>query len=105
MSEAYLTWLKELIAEDNLSKFYLSKKWRRLSAKIIREQKECQICKANHTYGKAEIVHHVNEVRKHPELALSEYTDNGERNLIAVCQKCHNRIHFGSGRYTNVEKW
>lgn len=106
MTEQYLNWLKGLIAKNDLSPFYLSKEFRKISKEVLKEQKECQICKANHRHGPAEIAHHLFYVKKYPELALSIYTPSGERNIIAVCQSCHNKIHFGGKkRYTNVERW
>ena len=58
---------------------------------------ECQRCIEHGTYTRAEMVHHVNEVRKVPRLALSRtYTDekgNEQRNLIALCNNCHEIIH------------
>jgi 5-methylcytosine-specific restriction endonuclease McrA len=62
-------------------------------------------------------VHHVQFVRRHPELALSRtYVFNGKTyvNLIPVCKKCHNKLHpekrAGNGganvtHYSNDERW
>lgn len=105
MSEHFLAWLKTLIADNNLHLFYISREWRRLSEKILKEQKECQICKQNRKWGPAQIAHHRFTVREHPELALSRFTPDGEPNIIAVCIKCHNKIHFQKRRYTNPERW
>lgn len=105
MTDERLSWLQDLIARNKLEEFYLWKVWRKLSEDILREQKECQVCKAAKRYGPAEIAHHINTVRQHPELALSRYAPDGTRNIIAVCQACHNVIHFGARRYTNEERW
>lgn len=105
MSEKYLQWLKSLIAKNDLSDFYTSGKWKRLASNILKTQGECQICKSNHRYGKAEIAHHVNTVRQHPELALSELAPDGSKNIIAVCRDCHARIHSGLKGYANPERW
>ena len=77
MTQEYLNWLLQLIAENRLREFYLSSEWRTLSERIISEQKECQICKENHRWGPAQIVHHVNYLRNNPELALSRFDRDG----------------------------
>lgn len=106
MTQEYLNRLLQLIAENRLREFYLSSEWRTLSERIISEQKECQICKENHRWGPAQIVHHVNYLRNNPELALSRFDRDGRRNLIAVCIPCHNRIHGASSKkYRNPERW
>ena len=60
------------------------------------DHNECQICKAKGRYSKATTVHHVKHLREHPELALTIF-DGKNRQLISVCDACHNRLH--------PEKW
>ena len=90
-------WINKLIEEDKLWKFYKSKEFRHLKEEILREQHyECQECKKLGKITKADTVHHVQHVRKYPELALSKYyTYKGKqyKNLIAVCKSCHNKLH------------
>ena len=122
-----IKWINELIEADELWRFYKSEEWIRLKTTVLNEQHyECQICKAagiitrfdEGQNGKRRLlstVHHVNYVRTRPDLALSRYYTgrDGEqhRNLIAVCKKCHNRIHdrtFAKKArtgYTNEERW
>lgn len=117
--------LETLIKENKLWKFYKCPEWIRLKTQVLQDQHyECQICKSRGIvtrYDETEdgrrkliqTVHHVNEVRKHPELALSRYYFvDGVRhdNLIAVCKKCHNEIHdrFGGNKtsgFVNTERW
>lgn len=104
MTKAFLEWLKKLIAENKVEEFYHSWEWRSLSADILKEQKECQVCKSKHRYGPADVAHHINHVKKHPELALSRYDHKGNVNIIAVCKKCHKEIHHPS-RFFNEERW
>lgn len=57
---------------------------------------ECQMCKKRGKYTRATMVHHVNYVKMHPELALSVYyTWQGvqRRNLLSLCHDCHEEIH------------
>ena len=96
-------WIKELIAKDELWRFYKSKYWagnkdtKGLKNEILEEQHyECQECLKEGKITKADTVHHVQFVRKHPKLALSKhYTYKGKqyKNLVAVCAACHNRLH------------
>lgn len=103
----------------DLDRFYHSREWKRVSREVLAEQHyECQICKERHKltllrYTKAS-VHHVNEIKDRPDLRLSKfYVDfqgKTKRNLIAVCNDCHNELH---GRFQlrqekkqfNEEKW
>ena len=89
--------IQQLIASGNIHKFYVSPEWRRLRREVLAADKgECQICKAKGFYKPANHVHHVNYVRKHPELALSKtYVDddgNVKRNLVSVCKECHETV-------------
>lgn len=86
-------WLEELIEKDELWRFYKSREFRALRKQILKDDHyECQICKRPN----ATTVHHVQFVRKHPELALSKYywyQGKKYRNLISVCKECHNALH------------
>ena len=81
---------------------------------------ECQHCLRDGIYTRAEMVHHINEVRKRPDLALTrEFIDpiTNEKiiNLVALCNSCHEKEHpdrFGNyrtqrgiERFMNDEKW
>lgn len=100
-AERLVQWIRELIDQDALWKFYKSKEFVKLKDGILKKQHyECQVCREQGIITKADTVHHIQYVRSHPELALSEYyNDNGQqkRNLIAVCKSCHNKIHTEKG--------
>ena len=112
-------WLAEMIRKGKEREFYLSPEWDRLRQEVLREDRyECQLCKAQGRYHRAEIVHHVNEIKKHPELALTkeiEGTDGTKtRNLLSVCWVCHNtvchpgrleRYKYRSHGFTQAERW
>lgn len=119
-------WIKELIEQDKLYKFYKSKEWLNLKEETMREQHyECQECLKNgilttiskNTKEDNKIkltVHHVQYVKKYPELALSKfYYFEGikYRNLIVVCFDCHNRLHKrfnykeNKKKLLNEERW
>lgn len=90
-------WISKLIEEDKLDVFYSSKEWRRLRKEILIAHKgECQRCKEKGFYTKANTVHHVQYVRRHPRYALSRiYTFQGKeyKNLIPLCHDCHEEVH------------
>lgn len=121
-------WIRSLISEGELWKFYKTREWRQLKARILREHHyECQECRKlgiltrydcdKDTGQKTLIstVHHVRHVRDYPELALSEfYWESGVRqpNLIPVCKACHNKLHPEKNKkhganagFTTVERW
>lgn len=90
--------ISQLIALDNLHAFYTCAEWLRLRAAVLTmDHYECQRCKERGKYTRATTVHHVNHVRKHPELALAQtYCDcDGQtrRNLLSLCHNCHEEVH------------
>lgn len=99
MTDQFFKRLVEWIASGNVHRFYVTKEWRRVSAKVLdRDKHECQICKSKGRYAKADLVHHINHVKNRPDLALSEeykdYDGTVKRNLISVCKNCHeNECH------------
>ena len=120
-------WIKELIDKDELWRFYKCKDWIKLKTKVLEDaHHECSICRQQGKITRYDIddqgnerllstVHHVQYVRKYPELALSmTYTYQGKTypNLIPVCKACHNKLHSDKGgsnkkieHYTNTERW
>lgn len=110
------SFIRECIKHNDMSSFYTSKEWRRLRQEVLRADKgECQVCKARGCYTKANHVHHINYVRKHPEIALSKYyiNDDGntKRNLISVCRNCHEtvchpeRLRWNVKEPLTIERW
>ena len=90
-------WISKLITENRLHDFYISRQWKKLRKEILEEYHyECQDCKSKGFYTKANHVHHVQYVRKHPRYALSKtYTFKGKEyvNLVPLCHDCHERRH------------
>lgn len=114
-------YIKQLIRDERLDRFYHSKEWSSLKKQVLREQHcECQRCKEKYNRltvlrisKKAEsfyinkrgekivkpiaCIHHVKEVRKYPELALCKYYLDAKgikhRQLIVLCPFCHNELH------------
>ena len=109
-------YIKRLIRTDEIMKFYKSDDWKELRQEVLNEHhNECQECLKKGNYTRADCVHHVNEVRKRPDLALSKYyTDkdgNQQRQLVPLCNTCHNIVHDKLGEwqrkdcFTNEERW
>lgn len=100
--------IKQWFADDKAYKFYKSKDWLRLRAQIMAEHHgECQWCREHGIITRAETVHHIQYVDKHPELALSRtYIDKDgktKQNLVPLCHDCHDRAHHRM-RYQDREK-
>lgn len=97
---------KEYLKVFNVN-FYKTKQWKEKRIQIlIRDNYECQRCKANGKYSKATTVHHIKHYSKFPSLAL---TDD---NLISLCNTCHNEVHPEKFKDINMkvneihkEKW
>ena len=91
------SWVQSLIDADNIHAFYVSGPWLNLRADVLDEYKhECQRHKDQGFYKRADTVHHVQYVRKHPRLALSKvYIFQGKeyKNLIPLCHACHEEVH------------
>lgn len=122
-------WIEELIDKNELWKFYKSKEWIRIKDQILKAAHyECYECRKQGKITRYDVddngnktlistVHHVQFVRKHPELALSKtYVYRGKRypNLIPVCKACHNRLHpekhswkkkRNKDEFMNEERW
>ena len=112
MTDVFLSWLKDLILNNQLEKFYHCKEWLKVAEQVKKiDNYECQECKRkgklttestrNRKGNSIQMsVHHHKELKKFPELALSIYYTGADgkeyRNLEYVCESCHNRIH---GRY------
>ena len=83
-------WVLQLIATDNLHAFYKSPEWRRTRRAVM-------------TCGNT--VHHVNELRQRPDLALSEYDELGRVNLVVLCPSCHWERHHKRRVEVAPERW
>lgn len=101
-----VAYIQELIDINNIIKFYKSKEWQALRKKKLAVVHECEMCKKRGKYSSVDIVHHIVEVRKAPNLAL-DYN-----NLMCVCFKCHEQIHDkfkkyneNKDKFSNVERW
>lgn len=97
MTEAFLAWLRGLIEKGDIHPFYVCGLWKQVSGQVLSmDRRECQICKAAKRYRRADLVHHVNHVKRRPDLALDVWyiDDQGERkrNLISVCRGCHETV-------------
>lgn len=72
--------------------FYKSRAWVECRALALkRDHGICQDCLNERKVTKAQTVHHIKELRDHPELALT--LDN----LVSLCNACHNRRHPEKG--------
>ncbi|HEQ3553578.1 HNH endonuclease [Bacillus subtilis] len=73
--------------------FYKSKAWHKCRQAVLRRDNYlCQDCLSNKRITQAETVHHIEELRDHPEKALDA------SNLVSLCFSCHNKRHPEKGR-------
>lgn len=109
-----LAWLKRLIASGKEHYFYVWSKWLRVRDEVFKLDKhECQMCKATGRYSKAALVHHVKHLKVRPDLALTITDEDGRRQLISLCKKCHELCHPERMRkqksvrqgFLNQERW
>ena len=99
--------------EKELRQIYDSRAWRRKRLEILqRDLFECQDCRdrlerankegialsgEDRKIRRAKEVHHIKELRDHPELAFDD------DNLISLCTQCHNLRH-GRHKYKFCKK-
>ena len=109
-------YIRQLIADNKIELFYLSEDWKEKRQEVLDDFfNECQECLKKGRYTKADCVHHVNEVRKRPDLALSKHYFDAKGNmcvnLVPLCNQCHNIVHDKLGKwqkkdkFTNEERW
>lgn len=68
--------------------FYKSAAWQKArQVALIRDNYLCQSCLKDKKIVKADVVHHIKELKDYPELGLVL------SNLISWCHACHNRHH------------
>ena len=118
------SWILRLIAKDQLKEFYLSTHWKRFRLRLLKSRPcRCQLCEQkepavltplrkpwekksdSNDRRPVAIVHHVNEVRKRPDLALSEYDEHGQPNTVIVCPGCHWDEHHKRKIPVTAERW
>lgn len=114
MTENQIEFVKKCINDNDAHKFYCRKEWKKIRDKVLKlDHYECQKCKKKGKYSKAILVHHINHLKENPELALEIYDTKGKRNLISLCQSCHekehpeerHKWHKSKEGYTNDERW
>lgn len=98
--------LLKSIESGDVERFYKSSEWINKRKDIIkRDNQECQRCKVNGRYHKAECVHHIKHVKHRPDLALVDC------NLVSLCFTCHNEVHpeklhhNNKTKFKNKERW
>ena len=84
-------------------RFYNSVEWRATRREVLkRDRHECQMCKREGLYKRADCVHHVIHLKDRPDLALMI------SNLISLCNSCHDKEHpekFGHEKQFQNAEW
>ena len=97
MTSEQIDFARACIREGRVHDFYVWSAWRAKRLQILRQDHyEGQECKKQGRYRRAVLVHHVQHLQQHPELALCDtFTgiDGQEhRQLISVCKECHETV-------------
>lgn len=96
MTQQEIEFTRWCVAND-IHRFYVWGRWKQIRKQVLAmDHGECQRCREQHKYTAATTVHHVNYVRRHPEMALEVWYEwNGvrKRNLISLCRDCHEAVH------------
>lgn len=72
--------------DEKEQKFYKSYTWKRLREQKLNKNSLCEMCLKEGKTIKAEIVHHITDLRKGgSKLSID--------NLVSVCFSCHEKIH------------
>lgn len=83
-----------VVTDKQAKAFYNSKAWKKLRAAVLKlDHYECQQCKARGIYTRAQTVHHVHHLKDRWDLRLSLHDENGDRQLVSLCNECHNAEH------------
>lgn len=97
MTQEEIDFVTDCIRHNKVHDFYNCTKWKKLRKQVLEmDHNECQLCKQRKRYTKANTVHHVNYVQKHPDMALDvwyEWHGMRKRNLISLCHDCHEEVH------------
>lgn len=97
-----------LVMNGEENRVYKLQVWRRKRAAILkRDNYECQHCKKKRLRKivRATHVHHIQELKHHPDLALDD------DNLISLCFDCHEEMHDRNAnnrkqpKFVNEERW
>ena len=68
-------------------RFYGLDAWIKLRDIKLNRDPYCEMCLKEDRHSPATLVHHVKEVKEHPELALDD------SNLMSLCKHCHSVVH------------
>ena len=95
ISPTRLLQLRSIIQSGEAARFYDWPEWDSLRNQVLElDHWECQLCRRNHRYRRAALVHHVRHLKDRPDLALSIYDpETAERQLLSVCRPCHEALH------------
>jgi len=79
---------RHFMVEQDWSWFYKTSEWKRKRIAILkRDDYKCKECSRYGKVVEANTIHHIIPLQESPELKL----DN--RNLISLCEQCHERMH------------
>lgn len=112
MTDEQIEFVEQCIRDDDAHRFYCRKEWTSVRERVLKmDHYECQKCKSKGKYTRATLVHHVHHLKDYPNLALEIYDEDGNRNLVSLCQSCHEEEHpeerhkFKASEPLTEERW
>ena len=97
MTQQEIEFARWCVAND-IHRFYVWGRWKQVRQQVLdMDHNECQRCREQHKYTAATTVHHVNYVKRHPEMALDiwyEWHGVRKRNLISLWSSIYDLLLY-----------
>lgn len=74
-----------------------SAKWQRLRDMYKAQHPVCEMCEKNGRTSLAKVVHHIVPIEDARDVVMMESLAYDWNNLMALCEDCHEQIHYKLG--------
>lgn len=106
MTQQEIEFTRWCVAND-IHRFYVWGRWKQVRQQVLdMDHNECQRCREQHKYTAATTVHHVNYVKRHPEMALDiwyEWHGVRKRNLISLSRIWNAASQAASNAWNSIK--
>lgn len=82
---------------EHYHKLLKSYRWQQLRSRYLAKHPICENCEKNNKTSLAKVVHHVVPVEDAKDVGLMESLAYDWNNLMALCESCHDQIHYNLG--------
>ena len=95
MTAEDIEYARDCIEHNDAHRFYCSARWQSTRELVMElDHHECVRCReVHHRICRASTVHHVHHLDEYPQMALEIWDEDGMRNLVSLCNSCHNEVH------------